>query len=86
MINRFYSVVCGECPLNQVGNLLCSLYLIIILFKEMWRTINLQFSHIIYSLHKSLIVTFCHIIKYRILIFHDPIDITFAEGVNPVYI
>ena len=44
----------------------------------------LQFSRIIYSLHKSLIVTFCHIIKYRILIFHDTIDITFAEGVNPV--
>ena len=26
----------------------------------------------------------CHIIKYKILIFHDPVDITFAEGVNPV--
>ena len=24
---RCYSVVCGECPLNQVGSLLCSLYL-----------------------------------------------------------
>lgn len=56
----------------------------IILFKEMWRTIILQFSHIIYSLCKSLIVTVCHIIKYRIFIFHGPIDITFAEGLNPV--
>ena len=56
----------------------------IILFTEMWRTIILQFSHIIYSLCKSLIVTVCHIIKDRIFIFHGPIDITFAEGLNPV--
>ena len=26
-INRCDSVVCGKCPLNQVGSLLCSLYL-----------------------------------------------------------
>ena len=53
VITRCYSVVCGECPLNQVGSLLCSLYLIITLFKEMRMTIILQFSLLIYSLCKS---------------------------------